>query len=118
MLCDLSHLPIRAHAGVRDGMAAAEDSLRPPRSRTLLMGAVLPTYLIAADQCVWLGGRVLGQSTLWIRKPWPSAAAGGRVEGGADPAVVGGVEGEAGGDDLVDAVEDVVGEVHVGSGEL
>ncbi len=46
------------------------------------------------------------QSTRWIREPWPSAAAGGRVEGGADPAVVGGVEGEGGGDDLVDAVED------------
>lgn len=64
---------------------------------------------------VWLA-RVLGQSARWIGDP--SAAAGGRVEGGADPAVVGGVEGEAGGDDLVDAVEDVLGEVHVGGGEL
>jgi hypothetical protein len=64
------------------------------------------------------GWRVLGQSARWIREPWPSTAAGGRVEGGADPAVVGGVEGEAGGDDLVDAVEDVVGEVDAGGGEL
>jgi len=71
----------------------------------------------AADPGVWLA-RVLGRSTRWIREPWPSAVAGGRAEGGADPAVVGGVEGEAGGDDLVDAVEDVVGEAHAGSGEL
>src|SRR6185295_13752521 len=36
----------------------------------------------------------------------------------ADPAVVGRVDGDAGRDDLVDAVEDVVGELDVGGGEL
>ena len=88
--------------------------LAPASTRSVLRYRDCPGQ---RDPCVWLG-RVVGRSAQWIRELWLSAAAGGWVEGGADPAVVGGVEGEAGGDDLVDAVEDVVGEVDVGGGEL
>jgi uncharacterized zinc-type alcohol dehydrogenase-like protein len=47
-----------------------------------------------------------------------SAAAGGGLQRRADPAVVGRVERDARRDDLVDAVEHVVGELDVGGGEL
>src|ERR1039458_4922384 len=47
-----------------------------------------------------------------------SAPPDSRVEGGADPAVVGRVEGDARGDDGIDGVEDVVGEHHIGGAEL
>src|SRR3954447_4214324 len=47
-----------------------------------------------------------------------SAAAGGGLQRWAGPAVVGRVEGDPGGDDLVDAVQDVVGEHDVGGREL
>ncbi len=39
------------------------------------------------------------------------------LKGGIDPPAVGGVDVGAGGDDLVDAVEQVVGELDVGGGE-
>src|SRR5437588_6496789 len=41
-----------------------------------------------------------------------------RLGGGTDPASVGGVDGCAGGHDLVDAVQHVAGELNVGGGEL
>ena len=47
-----------------------------------------------------------------------SAPAGGGVQGGADPAVVGGVEGDAWRHDGVDSVEDVIAQVHLRDGEL
>lgn len=104
---------VPARVGVRGGA-------QPPQPQQ-----VVQPVIVLGPPGVCHRGLVFGQELLaepalplWIQEPWRSAAAGGRVEGGADPAVVGGVEGEAGGDDLVDAVEDVVGEVHAGGGEL
>ena len=45
-------------------------------------------------------------------------AAAGRVQGLLGPAVIGDVDRGAGSDDLVDAVQHVVGELDVGGGEL
>ena len=45
-------------------------------------------------------------------------ASGAGVQCWADPAVVGGVEGDTGRHDLVDAVENICGQLRVGGGEL
>ncbi len=46
-LCDQSHLPTRALRASVTALLAAENPLRPPRSRMLPVVLVVPTYLIA-----------------------------------------------------------------------
>ena len=51
-------------------------------------------------------------------KAFDLPASGGGVQCWTDPTVVGGIDGDAGWHDLVDAVENVRGQVRVGRGEL